>query len=77
MSDESSLEAIAMDKVLLEALYEEVGRLDPNSRHICELLMYHSEREAADIMGTARSIFKRHWAKIQAQLPDRLKDYYL
>lgn len=66
-----------MDKELLDALYDELDRLDPEGKCICELLMYHSEREAADIMGMARSTFKRHWAKIQAELQDKLKNYYL
>lgn len=75
--DTPSAESILMDKELLDALYDELNRLDPEGKRICELLMYHSEREAADIMGMARSTFKRHWAKIQAELQDRLKEYYL
>lgn len=75
--DAPSAESILMDKELLDALYDELNRLDPEGKRICELLMYHSEREAADIMGMARSTFKRHWAKIQAELQDKLKEYYL
>lgn len=75
--DAPTPDSILMDKELLDALYAELNRLDPEGKHICELLMYHSEREAADIMGMARSTFKRHWAKIQAELQDKLKDYYL
>jgi len=70
-------DSILMDKELLDALYDELNHLDPEGKRICELLMYHSERESADIMGMARSTFKRHWAKIQTQLQDKLKDYYL
>lgn len=75
--DAPSAESILMDKELLDALYDELNRIDPEGKRICELLMYHSEREAADIMGMARSTFKRHWAKIQAELQDKLKEYYL
>lgn len=75
--DTPSAESILVDKELLDALYDELNRLDPEGKRICELLMYHSEREAADIMGMARSTFKRHWAKIQAELQDKLKEYYL
>ena len=75
--DAPTAESILMDKELLDALYDELNRLDPEGKRICELLMYHSEREAADIMGMARSTFKRHWAKIQAELQDKLKEYYL
>lgn len=74
--DAPSAESILVDKELLDALYDELNRLDPEGKRICELLMYHSEREAADIMGMARSTFKRHWAKIQAELQDKLKEYY-
>ena len=75
--DAPTAESILMDKELLDALYDELSRLDPEGKRICELLMYHSEREAADIMGMARSTFKRHWAKIQVELQDKLKEYYL
>ena len=75
--DTPSAESILVDKELLDALYNELNRLDPEEKRICELLMYHSEREAASIMGMARSTFKRHWAKIQAELQDKLKEYYL
>lgn len=75
--DAPTAESILMDNELLDALYDELSRLDPEGKRICELLMYHSEREAADIMGMARSTFKRHWAKIQVELQDKLKEYYL
>ena len=74
--DTPSAESILVDKELLDALYDELNRLDPEGKRICELLMYPSEREAADIMGMARSTFKRHWAKVQAELQDKLKEYY-
>lgn len=75
--DTPSAESILVGKELLDALYNELNRLDPEGKRICELLMYHSERETAGIMGMARSTFKRHWAKIQAELQDKLKEYYL
>ena len=77
VDDIPTAESVLIDQELLDALFDELNRLDPEGKHICELLMYHSEREAADIMGMARSTFKRHWAKIQAHLQDKLKDYYL
>ena len=70
-------DSILMDQELLKALYDELDRLDPEGQRICELMMHHSEREAAEIMGMARSTFKRHWAKIRAELQDRLKGYYI
>ena len=75
--DSQTIESIIIQKELLEALYEELDRLDPEGKRICELMMYHSERESAEIMGMARSTFKRHWAKIRDELRDKLRDYYL
>lgn len=50
-------DSILMDQELLKALYDELDRLDPEGQRICELMMHHSEREAAEIMGMARSTF--------------------
>lgn len=75
--DAPTADSILMDEELLKALYDELDRLDPEGKRICALMMHHSEREAAEIMGMARSTFKRHWAKIRAVLQDRLKGYYI
>ena len=75
--DTPTAESILMDEELLKALYDELDRLDPEGKRICGLLMHHSEREAAEIMGMARSTFKRHWDKIRAELQIKLKDYYV
>lgn len=74
-ADTVTPESIAIDKALLNALYSELDALDPRGRRICELLSRLSEREAADEMGMSRSTFKRHWAKVQAQLAKRLDDF--
>ena len=56
VSDEPSPEAIAMDKALLAALYEELDRLDPDGRRICELVAANcTEREAASILGVSKT----------------------
>ena len=67
---------LLIDAELLIALYEELDRLDPEGKRICELMMHHSEREAAAIMEMPRSTFKRHWAKARETLKEKLKDYY-
>ena len=72
----SPLEEIITDMELLDALYEELERLDPERRQICELLMQYSEREAAEMMGIPRSTFKRKWSQVQKYLKARLKKYY-
>ena len=74
--DTPTADSILMDQELLKALYDELDRLDPEGKRICELMMYHSERESAEIMGMARSTFKRHWEKIRDELRNKLKDYY-
>ena len=76
--DESEcVEDIVVAIDLLNALYDELERLDPEGQRICELMMNHSERESAELMGMSRSTFKRHWAKLQAELKECLKDYYI
>ena len=76
-ADEASpLEEIITDMELLDALYEELERLEPERRQICELLMQYSEREAAEMMGIPRSTFKRKWSRVQKYLKARLKKYY-
>lgn len=76
--DAPTADSILMDKELLQVLYEELERLDPEGKRICELFMQgQSEREAAATMNMARSTFKRHWAKIQSELQEKLRDYYL
>ena len=77
IADEASpLEEIITDMELLDALYEELERLEPERRQICELLMQYSEREAAEMMGIPRSTFKRKWSRVQKYLKARLKKYY-
>ena len=76
--DVPSMESILMDTELLDALYEELEHLDPESKRICQLFMEgFSERESAKIMGMARSTFKRHWEKIRTYLQEKLRDYFL
>ena len=54
--DASSAESILMDKELLDALYDELNRLDPDGRRICELIMQgKTEREIAADMGKRQS----------------------
>lgn len=70
-------ESIVEDRELLDALYVELAALDPEGRHICELIMQKkSEREIAKLMDIPRSTLKRHWAKYQKTLADKLHLYY-
>lgn len=75
-NDDPLPESIAMDRALLDALHAELEALAPEDKRICELLMKHSEREAADLMGLSRSAFKRRWSKVKGGLEDRLRDIY-
>lgn len=74
-NEDSTPESIIADRVLLDALWEELDALDPEGRRICELLSRLSEREAAKAMGLKRSTFKRHWAKIKTLLAKKLNDF--
>lgn len=76
ISDEASPEAIAMDKALLAALYEELDRLDPDGRRICELVAANcTEREGAAILGISKTTYRYRWAKLREKLAEKLKDY--
>ncbi len=74
--DAPSPEVIAINLAMLDALYEELDKLDPDERLVCDLLMHHSERESADLMGIPRSTFKHRWSKIRDRLYEKLKDWY-
>ena len=76
IADDAPLpEDVIADKELLVALFRELEKLDERSRRICELMSLVSEREAAKQLGIPRSTFKYQWAKIQAMLREKLKDY--
>lgn len=71
-------QSLIEDRELLRILYQKLQELDTEAKRICELFMQgQSEREAAASMNMARSTFKRHWAKIQSELQEKLRDYYL
>ena len=65
-----------MDKELLDALYDELTRLDPDGRRICELIMQgKTEREIASEMGRLRSTVNYQKNKVLSTLREALKDY--
>ena len=65
-----------MDKELLDALYDELNRLDPDGRRICELIMQgKTEREIASEMGRLRSTVNYQKNKVLSTLREALKDY--
>ena len=75
--DAPTADSILMDEELLKALYDELDRLDPEGKRICALMMHHSEREAAEIMGMSRSTLNRRCAKIRLVLKYGVKFYYI
>lgn len=69
-------QSVLEDRELLDALYRRLEELDPEGRRICQLIMAgKSERESAEIMGLARSTYKRHREKLMADLFESLKNY--
>ncbi|MBR5010790.1 MAG: sigma-70 family RNA polymerase sigma factor [Clostridia bacterium] len=71
-----SPEYILMNKELIEALYDELEKLDPDSRRICELIMQgKSEREIAADMGKRQSTINYRKNKVFFILREALKDY--
>lgn len=76
VSDEPSLEAIAINTALLEALYEELHRLDPDGRYICELIMEgKTERKMAADMGKRQSAINYQKKRVLDPLREALKDF--
>ena len=74
--DAPSAESILMDKELLDALYEELNRLDPYGRRICELIMQgKTEREIAADMGKRQSTINYQKNKVFSILREALKDF--
>ena len=77
LADEApSAESILMDKELLDALYDELNRLDPDGRRICELIMQgKTEREIAADMGKRQSTINYQKNKVFSILREALKDF--
>lgn len=76
ISDEPSPETIAMDKALLEALYDELARLDSDGRRMCELVAANcTERQAASILGISKTAYRYRWAKLREKLAEKLQSY--
>ena len=69
-------ESIRMDKELLDTLYDELNRLDPDGRRICELIMQgKTEREIAADMGKRQSTINYQKNKVFSILREALKDF--
>ena len=67
---------IVAEKVLLEELFKALEELDPNSHHICTLLMEGcSKREIARIMSIPQSSFEYQFKKLMTSLRERLENY--
>ena len=74
--DAPSAESILMDKELLDTLYDELNRLDPDGRRICELIMQgKTEREIAADMGKRQSTINYQKNKVFSILREALKDF--
>lgn len=76
VSDEPSPEAIAINTALLEALYEELDRLDPDGRRICQFIMEgKTEREMAADLGKRQSTINYQKNRVLDLLREALKDF--
>ena len=75
VSEAPSMEETFMEEELIRALHEELEKLDPASRRICELIASgNSERKAASILGVSDTAFRYRWGKIKRRLAEKLKD---
>ena len=71
-------ESILINIELLVAIHNELDRLSPDDKFICDcFLATGSERQAAALADMARTTYQRRWARIKAELREKLKDYYL
>ena len=69
-------ESMLTEKELLNTLYEELDRLDPDGRRICELIMQgKTEREIAAGMGKRQSTVNYQKRRVLSILREALKDY--
>ena len=76
ISDNPSPEDVALNKALLAALYDELERIDPDGRRICELVASNcTEREAASILGISKTAYRYRWMKLREKLAEKLQSY--
>lgn len=76
MDDTPSPESILINEELLETLHDEINRLDPNGKLICELIMQgKTEREIAAEMGKRQSTINYQKKKVFSILREALKDF--
>ena len=75
-TDTPTAETVLMDKELLDTLYSELSRLDPDGRRICEFIMQgKTEREMAADMGKRQSTINYQKNKVLSFLREALKDF--
>ena len=67
-------ELIALEKEVIDEVHEAIHRLDPQRRKLCMLMMNHSEREAAELLGVSRATVRRRWKTVKEKLKILLKD---
>ena len=73
VSDDPSPENIVMNRELIESLFEELKRLDPDGSLICKLIMRgKTEREAAEYLGLSKSAYRARWKKTKKKLLKKL-----
>ena len=74
--DAPSIQSILEDRELLNALYKQLEKLDPDGRHICELIMRGcTERAAAAELGLSRNTYTYRRDKLLALLREALRNY--
>ena len=74
--DGPDVQAITEERDLLNALRQMLKELDPDSRHICELIMAgKSERDIASELGIPRNTFVYRRDKVLRILRDQLVTY--
>lgn len=76
LASEEDVASIVMDRMLLEALFAELAKLDPEGQQMCNLFMAgKSERQMEVIMNLSHGTFQRHWSKVKKSLAEKLEPY--
>ena len=70
-------ELLALERELIDALFEAIHKLEPENRQLCLLMMRYSEREAAKKLNVSRVTISRRWSKIKKQLKGLLQDCFI
>ena len=76
LASDYDVEAIVEKSILLEALFDELQKLDPEGKMMCQLYMNgKSLRQIERAMNLNHKTCQNHWNKLLEDLREKLKAY--